>query len=535
MAPSDDTPDLDLPPSLAGHCGPVRRHRCLSSRNQREVHLVEDGAGRRRILKIVRGLRPSALERFLRIHRQLQETPSHPGLMPILALGADGNVAWTEFPVADPVDTAAVDIESYSPLEPDRGRTSEGVVSTAWVASIGLGVVDALLHLQSKGLSHGDIKPGNLLRLGGRWVLSDFDTVGADERGEANTPSTEGYRPPGEETGPGRDCYAVGKLLYELWTGLGRLEYPTLPRHLLTGPRWSRRDQLLNETVHALCSPFGTGRFRDLKILRGILGILSDPENPGLSQVERLLRGRRGLRSQISWAVAVFALFGAGFLVSWFGRPNRDAVMEIGGESIGWIPYHHLQGINEGYVHQASDGVQTGYLLFNVHGTVVQPLRTGDQVEVDLKKDVWRGHVGVYLSNKPFAQRQDPLSFGHRERFGGLDHLLWFHLDGDSLVAPTAVEGGRDRSLDPGNWSLQAPTNTLASYHLELRVDADRFRWTISTGSNVVAVGSHPRRLDLRFLGFYAYDNTLCYLTRVRRHRPGGGSGASGSQDPIRP
>ncbi len=97
------------------------------------------------------------------------------------------------------------------------------------------------------------------------------------------------------------------------------------------------------------------------------------------------------------------------------------------------------------------------------------------------------------------------------------------------------VEGGRDRSLDPGNWSLQAPTNTLAPYHLELRVDVDRFRWTISTGSNVVAVGSHPRRLDLRFLGFYAYDNTLCYLTGVRRHRPGGGSGASGSQDPIRP
>ncbi len=526
MAPSDDIPELNLPPSLVRCCGPLRRHRCLSNRNHREVYLGEDAAGRRRIFKILRGLSPRAVERFLRIHRQLQEVPSHPGLMPIQALGADGNVAWAEFPVADPVDAPAVDIDSYSPMELDRGRTSEGVVSTAWVASVGLGVVEALLHLHSMGLSHGDVKPGNLLRLGGRWVLSDFDTVGADERGQPNTPSTEGYRPPGEETGPGRDCYAVGKLLYELWTGLGRLEYPTLPRHLLTGPRWSRRDQLLNETVHALCSPFGTARLRDLNTLRGILWILSGPEESGLSQVERLLRGRRGLGSPMPWIAVAVALLGVGLLVLWTRSSSKEDVAKIGDERVLWTRYHHPQGVNEGYVHQASDGVRAGLLLFNVHGTVVDPLRTGDRVDIDLKKDVWRGHVGVYLSARPFADRPNSVSFGHRERFGGLDHLLWFHLDGDSVVAPTAGQGGRDLALDPLDWSLLTSTNTLASYHLELRVDPDRFRWTISTGSTVLATGSHPRVPDLPFLGIYAYDNTLCYLTGLRRYREEGGADA---------
>lgn len=94
------------------------------------------------------------------------------------------------------------------------------------------------------------------------------------------------------------------------------------------------------------------------------------------------------------------------------------------------------------------------------------------------------------------------------------------------VVAPTAVQGGRDLALDPLDWSLLTSTNTLASHHLELGVDPDRFRWTISTGPTVLATGSHPRVPDLPFLGIYAYDNTLCYLTGMKRYREEGGADA---------
>jgi len=484
---------------------------------------VEDAAGRRRILKIVQGLGSDAVADFLSVHHRLQEASGNRHLMPILAFGADADVVWEEFPLADPADPGEFDLQSYCPLEPDRGRTGDGVVSTVWVATVGLGVVEALIHLDSLGLTHGDVKPGNLLRFGGCWVLADFDTVGPRNKEGVVSPSTEGYRPPGGERGTGSDCYAVGKLMYELWTGLSRLEYPTLPRHLLTGPRWTRRDQLLNETLHALCSPMAMARLGNLGVLRSILQILSTGDAGDLSRVDRILSGRRRSGSRGLAVVMGIALLGATALAwrSWL--PRSDETMDIEGNRVAWTHYHHPQAINEGHVRRASDGLRDGWILFNVHGTLLEPVETGDHFTLDMKKDAWRGHVGVYLSDRPFYEGGTDHGFGHRDGFGGLTHLMWFHLDGNSLVAPTAAEEGREVALDPADWSPKVRTNTLAPYHLELSVGEDLFRWTISTGDLELASGSHPRRENLRFLGFYVYDNTLCYLTGLRRLRTAGG------------
>jgi|LauGreDrversion4_2_1035121.scaffolds.fasta_scaffold310160_2 hypothetical protein len=76
-------------------------------------------------------------------------------------------------------------------------------------------------------------------------------------------------------------------------------------------------------------------------------------------------------------------------------------------------------------------------------------------------------------------------------------------------------------ALDPADWNPKVMTNTLAPYHLELSVGEDRYRWTISTGATELASGSHPRRDGLGYLGLYVFDNTLCYLTGLRRCRPG--------------
>lgn len=524
MDPSDPELSADLPPSLVQRCGSVPRWRSLSSRNQKEVYLLEDAEGRRRIFKVIRGMRPKAVDRFLAVHRRLLEAPWNRHLVPVIAFGCEADVAWEEFPVADAVEPGDSSMESYSPLEPDRGRTGEGAVSTAWVATIGLGVVEALRHLDSLGLSHGDVKPGNLLRMGGSWVLADLDTVGPRDLKGVESPSTEGYRPPGGERGTGRDCYAVGKLLYELWTGQSRLEYPTLPRHLLTGPSWTRRDQLLNETLHALCSPLETARLRDLGTLRSILQGLAAGDDASLSRVDRLLRvGRRGSRRGTALVVGT-VLLGMVLLAARWAIPRGEGSTEIGGDRVAWTHYRHPEGMNEGYVRRASDGGRDGWLMFNVHGSFMEPLQPGDRVLLDLKKDVWRGHVGAYLSDEPFSIHGSGDGFGHREAFGGLNHLMWFHLDGDSLVPPTAARNGRAVDLDPMAWRPGVRTNSLAAYHLELEVDRDRYRWTISAGSMVLATGDHPRGSGLAYLGLYAYDNTLCYLTGFRRFHPDAGS-----------
>ena len=39
----------------------------------------------------------------------------------------------------------------------------------------------------------------------------------------------------------------------------------------------------------------------------------------------------------------------------------------------------------------------------------------------------------------------------------------------------------------------------------------------------VFAVYGHPEASNLAYLGLYAYDNTLCYLTGFRRFHPDAG------------
>lgn len=81
-------------------------------------------------------------------------------------------------------------------------------------------------------------------------------------------------------------------------------------------------------------------------------------------------------------------------------------------------------------------------MLFNTHATLSKPLQQNEVLEFSLKKEVWRGHIGLYLSTTPFHALHDQL-FSHRENFGGIDHLLFFHVDGDSLGAPTIFKDGK--------------------------------------------------------------------------------------------
>ena len=501
---------------LRSYCGPVQRLRCLSSRSNREVFLVEDLSGRWRILKVVRGLSEAQLKRFLEAYRAIQEADGCEHLMPVVAFGVESGEAWVEMPVADSVEEQGKNFDTYSPLQLHSGATPDGQVRVAWVAGIGLQVVKALIQLESAGLLHGDVKPSNLLRLNGRWVLGDLDTVGPPRAQDAVSASTEGYAPPGGDQGFGRDPYALGKLLYELWTENSRLEYPAMPRRTLTQGKWTWRERLLNRTIHGLCDPVGTARLQMLAAIQQILEALASGHDSSLAAAEGLLQRGRPRRL---WRVAAIALSVLVLAYAWWAIRYRIPAGSFRGDltrtPIVWTPYHHPKRINEGFVQQGADGKSYGWLLFNAHGGVPVPLNTGDEVFVTLKKDVWRGHVAMYVSEKPIYRADPQRSFGHGGNFGNLSHLMWFHLEGDWLTNPTVAKAGKLVSFSLGEWNQRVATNSLATYHLKFQVGADRYSWQVASGGVQLATGSYPRIYQPGYLGIYAFDDTLCYLTRL--------------------
>lgn len=318
--PSPGEESRTLPQSLRDRLGVVRRIRCLSSRDHREIHLVEDSLGDRRIFKVCRQRDPDGLVRFQRVRELLKGVDAGSGLIPILDYGLEPvhGLAWEELPLADPIDPGEQPFENYSPVN----LATRCPASAIGASEIGLSVVKALEFLHHRGLAHGDVKPANLLQLKGHWVLVDYDTVGEVLDARGITASTEGYCPPGGSGAADRDLYALGKLLYELWSGNTRLEYPSIPHRLTTAGTWSREDRLINRLVESLCHPVGLNRLRRMDVVRTVLEAVVSGQAADLSRAEALLRprDRKGLKVT-ALVVAVLALGWVGLLRSgWLPR-----------------------------------------------------------------------------------------------------------------------------------------------------------------------------------------------------------------------
>lgn len=89
------------------------------------------------------------------------------------------------------------------------------------VIELGIGLARALEFLHSRRLVHRDVKPSNIIFVGGQPKLADVGLV-ADLGNPQSLVGTEGYIPP---EGPGSaqaDIYSLGKVLYEAATGKDR-------------------------------------------------------------------------------------------------------------------------------------------------------------------------------------------------------------------------------------------------------------------------------------------------------------------------
>lgn len=124
-------------------------------------------------------------------------------------------------------------------------------------------VCSGVFHLHRNGFSHNDIKPENIFFAKKEPILADFGLGGPCSRKVHS--GTAGYFPPWDPaSGRERDLYAIGKILYALFSGKDPSEYPLLPeKSLLPGEILS----FFNSLVYRACGRPGEKRFADVEDL----------------------------------------------------------------------------------------------------------------------------------------------------------------------------------------------------------------------------------------------------------------------------
>jgi hypothetical protein len=241
--------------------------RIISDRERSKVHLARDSAGALRAVKVQQPADLAALPEIDARYGQLQPLSSRQGLLPILAHGTTPQGwVWEQLPLADnlpglpPLEEEA-GIDQYTPLTLRAWSIERGPASAEQVIKWGLRLAGGLRVLHEAGLVHRDVKPANILLVGGEPCLGDYGLVGRP--GSASDFSgTEGFRPLEGTNDKRADLFALGRTLYEAWTAMDRLEFPSLPGAVVNAPDWNSRGRHLNELLLRACHALPSRRFR---------------------------------------------------------------------------------------------------------------------------------------------------------------------------------------------------------------------------------------------------------------------------------
>jgi serine/threonine protein kinase len=160
----------------------------------------------------------------------------------------------------------------YAPRTLRADLKARGALSADEVIAFGIKLALALAHLHAEGLVHRDVKPSNILFIGGEPKLADAGLVASVDDARSLV-GTAGYIAPEGPGTPQADLYALGKVLYEAAFGNDREKFPTLPSDVA-----SRSDHAhlleLNAIVLKACATDARERYQSADQMRSDLEFL---------------------------------------------------------------------------------------------------------------------------------------------------------------------------------------------------------------------------------------------------------------------
>jgi len=267
-----------------------------------EVWLARSVVGTLRAIKIVRRDRHTSVESFEREFKGLQKfepvSRAHDGLVDILTLGLlpDGAGFYYVMELADGAKTCSedegakieggkdpesgarhppfsiLDPQNYTPRTLRADFKARGALPADEVIALGLKLTAALAHLHAQGLVHRDVKPSNILFIGGEPKLADAGLVAAVDDARSLV-GTAGYIAPEGPGTPQADLYALGKVLYEAAFGKDRQEFPALPADVASRPDHARLLEL-NAILLKACATDARERYQSADEMRADLELL---------------------------------------------------------------------------------------------------------------------------------------------------------------------------------------------------------------------------------------------------------------------
>ncbi|HYF51539.1 MAG TPA: serine/threonine-protein kinase [Planctomycetota bacterium] len=231
---------------------------------------------------------PKQAQRFVREARSLARL-NHPNLLHVYNVGVENDCYYFAMELLEG-DTLAAEIKRRRRIEPRE--------LIDWVGQ----VLSALHYVHHQGITHRDIKSGNIMICGRRAVLMDFG-LAKDENFSGLTSvgvvlGTPDYISPeaadGVSAGPPTDLYSLGVVMYESLTGAlpftGRSAMSIIRQHMeMPAPPIEGTlpgiDPLLASIVHKCLSKKSTDRYADCTLMaRDLLNVHSTPELEHLAE-----------------------------------------------------------------------------------------------------------------------------------------------------------------------------------------------------------------------------------------------------------